>query len=103
MRNMANRHRIAAVRAGRREVTRRDYAFVDPNHPLDMGGKFAGLGVRRTGGKTVVAMSDRQARFYIDQGLIVPHGHDGEERPRPRAVAPQLESNPGFVSRIFNR
>lgn len=68
--NTAPRHhrrlRLAAVAA----PARQPYVLISPTARPDLRGEFAGVKVQRDGNQMVVFLSERQARFYLDQGVI---------------------------------
>lgn len=68
------RHQRMAARAGRQAPLRREYEITDPTHKPDLRGEFAGAKVARRGSKQFVTLSDQQARFYLDQGVLRPVG-----------------------------
>lgn len=70
--NLAHRHHRALRKAGKQAAAVQDYEIVDRTHRPDLRGEFAGVKVRNKAGKQVVALTERQARFYIDQGAIAP-------------------------------
>ena len=73
MRNVSNRHHRAARRlAATLGPQTRVYEIIDPNHVPDLRGEFAGVKVRREGGKQFVTLTDPQAKFYLDQGALKP-------------------------------
>jgi hypothetical protein len=51
----------------------KEYEIVDPSHRPDLRGQFAGQPVLRRGLKQIVRLTDAQAKFYMDQGGIVPY------------------------------
>lgn len=88
MLNMAHRHRRAARKAGAKAVERMDYVITDPHHRPDLRGEFAGAKVRKVGGKQVVALSAKQARFYLDQGVLEPLHKAAPEAKADKSAAP---------------
>lgn len=61
-----------------------DYAITDGNHRPDLRGEFAGVRVAKHGGKHVVRLTERAARFYLDSGSLVMHSAS-------KTVAPEFE------------
>ena len=47
-----------------------EYEITDPHHVPDLKGEFAGARVVFRGGKQYVMLTDAQAKFYKDQGVI---------------------------------
>lgn len=70
MTNVANRHRRAALKAAPVSATKYRYLITDPHHKPDLRGQLGGVKVERIGGKQYVTMTERQARFYCDQGKL---------------------------------
>ncbi len=66
----ALRHHFAARRAGKQVESPKEYEVVDPQARVDARGHFAGVPARRIGGKLVVALKDKEAKFYLTQGTI---------------------------------
>lgn len=84
--NMAFRHRRAARKQMQtQQAPAMDYIIVAPSHKPDLRGEFAGVKVRRENGKQIVRLTVRQARFYLDQGAIVP---------KPMPEAPKAATEP---------
>lgn len=63
-----NRARVPA----KQPAAKRDYVIVDPGHRPDMRGEFGGAKVALVAGKQVVRLSEAQAKFYLDSGVIRP-------------------------------
>jgi hypothetical protein len=71
----SNRHHHAARKAAAEAgpPPKVAYKITDENHTPDLKGEFAGSKVRRHHeGHQVVHLTDRQAKFYIDNGAIEP-------------------------------
>ena len=71
-RNTAPRHHRRLRQAAAAAPLRKPYVLVSPTARPDLRGEFAGVKVQRNGNQMVVYLSDRQARFYLDQGVIQP-------------------------------
>jgi hypothetical protein len=71
----AHRHHRAKLRAVPVGPTRTRYEIVDKAHKPDDRGQFAGVPVERIGGQQVVALTDAQAKFWLDNGAIRPLSH----------------------------
>lgn len=71
-RNTAPRHHRRLRQAATAASARRPYVLTSPTARPDLRGEFAGAKVQRHGNQMVVLLSDRQARFYLDQGVIRP-------------------------------
>lgn len=65
----APRHARMAARLPRQRITH-DYEITDRTHKPDLRGEFAGVKVKRIGSRQVVRLSERQAKFYLDQGVL---------------------------------
>ena len=48
----------------------RDYEILDPDHRPDLRGEFAGTRVQQRGDKQIVNLTEVQAKFYLDQGVL---------------------------------
>lgn len=66
----AHRHLRAARLAGPPAPLVREYRIIHPLHKPDLRGELGGVKVQSRGAVKVVLMTDAQARFYIDQGVI---------------------------------
>lgn len=64
--------RLARQAAATQAATTQEYEITDAAHRPDMRGEFAGAKVYTRGAKHYVQLTDAQARFYLDQGGIVP-------------------------------
>jgi hypothetical protein len=51
---------------------RRIYRIIAPTHKPDLRGHFAGVKVERHGAHATVLLTEKQARFYLDQGALEP-------------------------------
>lgn len=69
----APRHQRAARLAGPPVAPTREYRVIHPLHKPDMRGELGGVKVVHRGAVKTVLMTDAQARFYIDQGVIELH------------------------------
>ena len=67
----ARRHQLAKALKDHTEDMQ-DYEITHPGHRPDIKGEFAGVRVRFENGKQVVRLHPNQARFYLDQGVILP-------------------------------
>ena len=72
MLNKSHRHRRAARLAAAKQPELIAYEIVDKHHRPDLRGEFAGVRVSKEGSRHVVRLTERQARFYIDQGALRP-------------------------------
>lgn len=68
--NKALRHRKEAAKLGKQPAETQNYKIIDPNHQPDLHGQFAAVPVQRVGADQFVRLSDKQAKFYLDQGVI---------------------------------
>ncbi len=87
----ALRHHYASRMAGKQPQVAREYEVVDPHARVDAKGEFAGVKARRVGGKLVVSLTDKQAKFYLTQGTIR-RCPEPEESPRQKQRAPQKKA-----------
>jgi len=69
---VSNRHQYAARRSAPKATPTSEYEILDPAHRPDLKGEFAGAKVQRRGNRQVVALTDSQAKFYLDSGAIAP-------------------------------
>lgn len=79
----APRHRRIARRMGgpAGPVLNR-YRITDPAHKPDLRGEFAGAKVQTHGNVGYVHLTDRAARFYLDQGVLELVAPPKEEQPK---------------------
>ncbi len=68
----ALRHHFAARRMGKQAAEVREYEVLDPAAKPDHKGEVVGVKARRLGGKTVVALTDKQAKYYLTVNAIRP-------------------------------
>jgi hypothetical protein len=64
------RHHNAARKAGLKPPDKTAYRIVDPHHTPDLRGEFAGAKVKKHSGHQVVHLTEKQAKFYIDGGVL---------------------------------
>jgi hypothetical protein len=63
------RHQNAARKAAK-APEKTAYRIADPHHVPDMKGEFAGAKVRKHAEHQVVHLTERQAKFYVDNGVL---------------------------------
>ena len=66
---VSERHKRAA-RLEEKVFPVKEYEITDPQHMPDLKGEFAGVKVIFRGGKQYVRLTDKQALFYKDQGVL---------------------------------
>ena len=64
------RHQNAARKAAAKPPEKTAYKITDPSHTPDMRGEFAGAKVKRSGEHQIVHLTERQAKFYVDNGAL---------------------------------
>lgn len=89
---MAQHHKHAVrsarlARLGRRlgvPTPKKWYRIIDPHAKPDLRNHFGGQPVTIQEGSMVVQFTDNQAKYYIDQGVIVPYTPGPSTKPQPK-------------------
>lgn len=63
-------NRTARLNAKKTKPELKRYKIIDPTHKPDLRNELGGGKVQRHGNDQFVHLTDRQAKFYIDQGSI---------------------------------
>ena len=71
MQNLSLRHRRAALKAPAAVgIATKEYMILDSHHKPDLRGELAGGKVYVRSDKQYVKLTQRQAKFYLDQGML---------------------------------
>jgi hypothetical protein len=92
---VSNRHKYAARKSVPLATPTRDYEILDPGHRPDLKGEFAGAKVQRRDNKQVVALTDSQAKFYLDSGSIAPLDEAGGDMAASREPSTETAHQEG--------